>query len=248
MRLESEILNPKYQNSLLNTASGWNQYNQNYQNLFAFSATTNAVSNKLWSQVSQNLLDISSSTGLTKDYQGYGMESMLGWSLEAARRNMWQPSSQMHKDLANTYIDTTVKYGVTCCHHTCGNIVFNQWVIQMSSLDSNTLQQYAATMNSATNMGLVSQGNPSNPSSNSGQSSSKGQANSVNSPGATLSATKVDSSSSNSAGAGTGSSAHEISTVNPQNSSKSSGMPIYAIIGVIILLGIFGAGYFLKGR
>jgi cobaltochelatase CobN len=151
----------------------------------------------------------------------------------------------MLKDLANTYIETTVKYGVTCCHHTCGNIIFNQWVIQMSSLSASTLQQYANIMNGATNMGLEVKNNPSNSSSNSDQSSSnQGQSNNVNSPGETVSAATVESSSSNSAGAN----AHEISAVNSQKSSASSGMPIYAIIGVIFLLGIFGAGYYFKGK
>lgn len=244
LEIRSQILNPAYQNSLLNTASGWNEYVQNYQDLFAFSATTNAVSNNLWTQVSQNLLNIANS-GLSKDYQGYAMESMLGWTIEAAKRDMWQPSSQMLKDLANTNIETTVKYGVTCCHHTCGNLVFNQWVIKMSSLSPSTLQQYADTMNGATSMGLEVEGNPSDSSSDSEDSSNQDQSSNANSPGETVSAATVDSSSSDSAGASA--TAHEITPVNSQQSSQG-GMTLYAILGVLIILGLFGTGYYLKSK
>lgn len=244
LEVRSQILNPTYQNALLNTASGWNEYVQNYQDLFAFSATTDAVSNKLWTQVTQNLLDISSN-GLSKDYQAYAMGSMLGWTLEAAKRDMWQPSSQMLEDLANTYIETTLKYGVTCCHHTCGNLVFNQWVIKMSSLNPSTLQQYADTMNGATNMGLEVEGNPSDPSSNPWDSSNQDQSSNANSPGETVSAATADSSSSDSGGAsGT---AHEITPVNSKQSSQG-GMTLYAVLGVLIILGLFGTGYYLKSK
>lgn len=238
LEIRSQLLNPTYRDSLLNTPSGWIEYAERYENLFGMSSTTGSVSNQMWTQVSQNLLDLSSN-GLSSDYQGYAMGSMLGWAIEAARRDLWQPSQQMLTELANAYIETTVQYGVSCCHHTCGNLVFNQWVIQSSSLDSAALQQFANTMNSATSMGLKVGSTSNDPSSNPEDS------NDVNSPGETVSATTVDSSSSNGDKKGSSTSAHEVTIGDPQESSTSQ-MPIYAVLGVLLLIGLFGAGYYYK--
>ena len=261
LELNSQLLNPAYQNSLLGSASGWNEYQQNYADLFAFSATNpDSVSQSTWNQASQNLLDISSSTGLSKNYQGFAMESMLGWSLEAARRDLWQPSSQTLNQLIQTYMDTTVKYGVTCCHHTCANVEFNQWMIQQASLipsmSQSTIQQFANVMMSSTAMKLNVEGNSPNSNSGAGQSNSGKGSGSVGSTGsgagstgsaAATAATKVDSSSSAASTASGSNTAHEISTASSKGASGSSGVPALALVGVIFLVCLVGVGYF-RGR
>ena len=49
LQLNSQILNPAYKNSLLGSASGWNEYAARYADLFAFSATNpDSVSQNTW--------------------------------------------------------------------------------------------------------------------------------------------------------------------------------------------------------
>jgi cobaltochelatase CobN len=247
LELNSQLLNPAYQNSLLGTASGWNEYSQRYADLFAFSATNpDSISQSTWTQVSQNLLDLSKSTGLSKDYQGFAMQSMLGWSIEAARRGMWQPSSQMLQDLVNTYITETIKYGPVCCHHTCGALSLNNFVVVSSSLSSQQLQEFASVMQAATGMSVTvgSTGTPTQQAS-AASATSASDSSSASSAGDQPATDSGAQSSSESVSAGTDASAkaYEVSH-NSSSSSGPSNMPIVAIVGVLILVGLVGAGYF----
>ena len=258
LELNSQILNPAYKNSLLGSASGWNEYAARYADLFAFSATNpDSVSQNTWNQVSQNLVNLASSTGLSKDYQGFAMESMSAWALEAARRGLWKPSSSMLKQLIEIYMSPTVKYGVTCCHHTCGNPQFNQWIVKQASvmpgISKAMVQQFASVMASSVGMNLNVQG-----SSNTGTSNGQGQSQTgkgTSSVGASPSASSSSSASQAASKSGDQASASssnngkasEISVKSSQGASGSSGVPFAAIAGVLALLGLLGVGYF-KGR
>lgn len=138
LEVRSQLLNPKYMESLLNTTSGWFEYAKRYANLFGTEATTGIVSDSLWNLVSQNLLQLE----ITKDYEAFAMQDMLGWSLEAARRGMWNASPEMLQELSNKYVEMVARYGVVCCHHTCSNIVFNEWLANYATVDSDTMDKF----------------------------------------------------------------------------------------------------------
>ncbi|MBC7119473.1 MAG: cobaltochelatase subunit CobN [Methanobacteriaceae archaeon] len=66
----------------------------------------------------------------------YARTSIIARLLETARKGYWNPTTDTRTYLANEYINMVNQYGVACCHHTCGNIVFNQWLVSVSSLNS----------------------------------------------------------------------------------------------------------------
>ena len=138
LEVRSQLLNPKYMKSLLNTPNGWFEYAERYANLFGTEATTGTVSDDLWNIVSQNLLQLKTA----KDYEAFALQDMLGWSLEAARRDMWKASPEMLKELSTKYVEAVAQYGVICCHHTCSNIVFNEWAANYATVDSNTIDKF----------------------------------------------------------------------------------------------------------
>jgi len=294
LEIRSQLLNPAYMDSLLSNPSGWMEYAARYENLFGMDSTTNSVSNELWTQVAQNLLTTRFETSL--NYQGYAVQNMIAWTLEAARRDMWQPSSDLLESLANTYIQSTVQYGVTCCHHTCANISFNQWVVKMSSLSQSVLQQFSNTFSAATGQTIAIPDTTANPdvekssdSSDSSfqtrvemtvppveaeqteteqtttqqQSGDSEQPNTSQQPGSSQQSTTPgqDTGAGQSTSTGTtqpagqtgagqqtatGANAHEISTVD-QSTSAQSGMPFWALGGVILLIILIAAGYFREG-
>ncbi len=51
----------------------------------------------------------------------YAFQSMSARMLEAARKDYWHPTEEMKSVLAEQYEQSVEEYGVTCCHHTCGN-------------------------------------------------------------------------------------------------------------------------------
>ncbi len=237
------LLNPKYQDGLLNSGpSGWLEYAARIENLFAFNAINkniyggNLVSDSMWDQIAQTLL--SSKFNVDADYKAVSFQSMAGWLITAAYKGMWNADSKVITDLANKFIKST-EYGVTCCHHTCANVNFNNYLVSKSSLNVDQLQQYAEAMFLATGMSLTvgSTGNPPQSDQNSGSSSSQ-SSQSSSTPGESSGSAPAQPAGSS------GSKAHEITTENPGSSGSNTSTPSIAIIGVILLMCLVGVGYF----
>ncbi|HNS25432.1 MAG TPA: cobaltochelatase subunit CobN, partial [Methanobacteriaceae archaeon] len=247
LEIRSQLLNPTYQDSLLGTASGWIEYASRYENLFGMQATTGCVSNKMWTMAAQNLLN-DRFTPVT-DYQASATQSMIGWVIEAARRDMWQPDAQLLSTLKDKYIQSVNEYGVCCCHHTCGNLAFNQYILVGSSLGTAQLQQYSAVVQDATGE-LITNGTSGSTetSAQNGQTgpNSKNTRGDETSRGRVLlgdvSATQVTSTSEPQVSGGDGN-GYEVSMVSPQGSPQSN-MPLVALVGVLLLVGLVGLGYF----
>ena len=55
------------------------------------------------------------------DANPHALQSVTARMLEAIRKGYWDPSDDVKTALAETYQKSVEEYGVTCCHHTCGN-------------------------------------------------------------------------------------------------------------------------------
>ena len=169
---------------------------------------------------------------------------------------MWNPDAATLTKIIDQYIEATIKYGVTCCHHTCANIDFNQFLVMGSSLSREQLQQYADAYEGATGKTLEIPGTPGEqPEPNPGtvtpgtdvpggedreQNTNPDQG--TTSPGE-ASTVQAASTEAGQASDSNSQNTHEISEVSQQNSSQSN-TPLVAIIGVILLLCLVGVGYF----
>ena len=58
----------------------------------------------------------------------YARQSMTARMLEAARKDYWHPTEEMKRELVEQYEESVEEYGVTCCHHTCGNPLLNSYM------------------------------------------------------------------------------------------------------------------------
>jgi cobaltochelatase CobN len=259
--VRTRLLNPKWKEGMLNEGySGANEISKEIGYMFAWNAVTpDAVKDWMWQQMAQNYAFDSNVRNQMLQANPYAYTSMLGWMLEANRRNMWSADKATLTELANQYINYANQYGVTCCHHTCANIDFSNFVVMSSSLSTAQLKQFADMMNKATSQTLTvdSKGaNSQNENSGKGQSSTGKSSGSIGSSGsgvgsvgavAVTTATKSASSSSNSASVASGSkNTYEVSKANSSSASGSSGVPIWAIVGVISILCLLGVGYFKK--
>ena len=85
----------------------------------------------------------------------YEYQSMTGRLLETARKGNWNPSEETLNSLVKEYTETVVENGVTCCHHTCGNPLLDDFVQGIMSVpgvvDERTAMQYKRIMEEATN-------------------------------------------------------------------------------------------------
>ena len=252
LEIRSQLLNPKYMDSLLSSPSGWMEYASRYKNAFAIAVTSNSISQQLWTQMAENLL--TPRFGAPGTYGAFALQSMIGWVLEANRRGIWTPSdSGLVTNLVDRYIGIANQYGVVCCHHTCGNIVFNQWLVSVSSLNSAALQRFSGVFAAATGAEITV---PGVGQSKGGTSGSTGQQGAT--PGYTGSQGQSSSGMGGTVAAsagytgGGGASAGRPGRVFEVSASLSGGsgsqMPFYALLGVIGIVLLIGAGYFLKGH
>lgn len=257
LEVRSQLLNPRYMDSLLSSPSGWLEYASRYKNVFGVAVTTGAVSNELWKQLAVNLL--SDRFRASRDYEAVATQSMIAWVLEAARRNIWNADKAVLRDLANRYIELAGQYGVVCCHHTCANIVFNNWVVKVSSVNQASLKRFASALAAATgaSVNVPQEGGSGNPghsgSDSNGESAGMtGQKPSGSSgescSGSSGSAAESQSSATNGEtekGAESGK-AYEVSA-STQSGSSETQVPLYALLGVVALVFLVGFGYW-RGR
>ncbi|OPY21449.1 MAG: cobaltochelatase subunit CobN [Methanobacterium sp. PtaU1.Bin097] len=256
--IRTRILNPKWIEGMLKEGfSGANEISHEIGHLFAWNAVTpNAVSDWTWQLIAETYILDPKVSSQFMQANPYAYASTAAWALEAVRRGMWNPDVATLTKIIDQYIETTIKYGVTCCHHTCANIDFNQFLVMGSSLSREQLQQYADAYEGATGKTLEIPGNPGeqpepNPGTvtpgtdvpggeNNEQSTNPNQGTTSPGEASTVQAASTEAGQASDSGS---ENAHEISEVSQQNSSQSN-TPLVAIIGVILLLCLVGVGYF----
>lgn len=247
--IRTRLLNPKWAEGMLkNGFSGAHEINDNVENMFRWNAIQpDSVNDWMWQQVVEKyVFDVNMRNQLIQA-NPHAFKSLAAWALEAARRGMWNPSAATLTQLKDLYIKANIKYGVTCCHHTCANMDFNQFVVMGSSLSMAQLQQFADIIQKATGKAVTvgSQGTPPKP--NSGSVSTSGQSDSSAGEDAASGKQNQEQSVSQSEVSQSPSSegsqkAYEV-TKGSQGSGQSS-TPTAAIVGVILLICLVGVGYF----
>ncbi|KZX15722.1 aerobic cobaltochelatase subunit CobN [Methanobrevibacter cuticularis] len=264
--IRSMVMNPLYRDALLKTAAGWLAYADKYEYIFGFETVANGqnggslISNTLWEGLAANLLG--SAFTIDADYKSFSFQSMSGWVLVAAQKGMWKGDPKILQALADKYLNAAIQYGVACCHHTCANLDFNKWVLQISSLSADKKEQYSDILQKATLGAKVysrdSAGTNGNPGQSNSQGSSQSSKNSQDSSelsgevgevGETGKSSEIKSEAS-SASSESGSSAdqgdsksYEVSESQSSNSSEDSSISAAFIVAVIALIALFAVGY-----
>jgi len=146
--IDGRLLNPKFVEAMLKEGyAGSQTLAKWFGNTFLVDATLGAISDKTWSALANTYFF--DQTVVSK-LDPYALQSMIGYSLEVARKGLWQASEEELTKLSNVYMQTMVDYGVCCCHHTCKNIVMNEWLAQFSTLDDSIRKQFQETLAEAT--------------------------------------------------------------------------------------------------
>jgi cobaltochelatase CobN len=204
----------------------------------------------MWNQIVDTYYKDKNNLGVDKFLENgnndYAKISMSGTLLTAAYNGQWKASKADLQIVANSLAQMVVAHGVACCDCSCGNIAMLKWATQFVNPDmlaQFNQQLYSATQNSA--FGATSQEPISSQESSaqgqtdqSSSSSTQGQTSSSAGPEDNTGKSTSDQASSDNG------KAYEINPQNKQNSSSQTGMPIYAIIGVIVVVGLLGWGYF----
>lgn len=174
----------------------------------------------------------------------YAMISISGTLLTMAYEGYWNADQATLKLVANTWSKMIAQNGVACCDCSCGNLAMIQWATQYINPDilaKFNAQMYSATMNPSF---APNQVNPQNPSSNPSQGSASGKQVSAASSNNPSSGDNQQQSKAGQSPGDQGQQAYEVSKADSSSSSSQTGMPIAAIVGVVLLIGLVGVGYF----
>ncbi|WP_244602146.1 cobaltochelatase subunit CobN [Methanococcoides methylutens] len=84
----------------------------------------------------------------------YQYQSITARMLETIRKDYWDASEEVKQSLVKEYVESVVNDGVTCCHHTCGNALLDEYVQGIMSVpgvvDQETIDEYNRLMEEAT--------------------------------------------------------------------------------------------------
>lgn len=185
------------------------------------------ISNSLINSVVDTLLNTFTGNGMSDAYSGI---SSMGWMIELQRHGLAEISSEKMSEMANKVVQYVNAYGVACCHHTCANLNFNDFVLQVSTLSAAEKQKYIDTVEQATKQKLnykvqgateqSSNDDVSTDSSGSSDDSSSGESTSSGADSSTGASSNVGDSSSGSSGSTGVSSDSGKGSTNAQGSTE----------------------------
>ncbi|WP_255772533.1 cobaltochelatase subunit CobN [Methanothermobacter sp. K4] len=264
--MASRYYNPEWIRGMMNEGySGARYMSRKFiSNLWGWQVTRpGSVSEWMWETAYDVYIRDKYGVGVSKwlstGDRAYAMISITGTMLTAIHSGYWHADEKTVRDIASRWASSIAEYGVACCDCSCGNIAMMEWAMQYLNPDLLARVKsrlYAATMNAA----FAPAENPSgggehgstpgsNPQTdNSGSSVSENSVTQPEGPGAHGESQDAgsgsDESSPGSEGSGKSYEIHERGT----RSYQATGLPLYAILGVLVLVALVGAGYFMGLR
>ncbi len=116
------------------------------ENLWGWEALdSELISDDVWDKVYATYMGDSELSEWIKDNNAYEYQAMTARLLETVRKGNWEPSEEVLNSLVKEYAESVVEDGVTCCHHTCGNPLLDEYVQGVMSVPGVVDEQTAAT-------------------------------------------------------------------------------------------------------
>ncbi|MHC1630870.1 MAG: cobaltochelatase subunit CobN [Methanotrichaceae archaeon] len=233
--LRTRYYNPKWIRGMQSQGySGAREMDKFTENLWGWDVTVpDLVTETMWNEAYDVYVNDKYDMGLKEFFDEnnpYAFQVMSARMLETSRKGYWHPTEEMKKNLAEQFEQSEQNYGVTCCHHTCGNILLRQY---MEGLVTGS----ESAKSSSTSKGG---GHTKHPYTR--ESSSAGTSNQTLSSGVGTNAVKKPIESGSIQSEVTG---HVMEEVNKETSSipSISGAPLLGIILVLFILAVIGMGF-----
>lgn len=118
--------------------------------------TPETVSDADWNEVYDTYVMDSKNLGMKEffDENSYSYQSITAQLIEVNRKGYWDASDEVIQNLVKEYTESVVEDGVTCCHHTCGNPLLDEYIQGVMSVpgvvDEQTAEEYKEIMEEAT--------------------------------------------------------------------------------------------------
>jgi cobaltochelatase CobN len=131
--LRTRYYNPQWMKGMMEQGySGAREMDRFAEYLWGWETTVpDLVSENTWSEVQEIYIDDKYQMGLKEFFDEnnpWASQALSGRLLETARKDRWHPSEEIRQELVERYEQSVQDYGVTCCHHTCGNLALQEYM------------------------------------------------------------------------------------------------------------------------
>jgi cobaltochelatase CobN len=158
IELRARYFNPKWIEGMMEyDYAGAREFMKFTEYMWGWDATTpELVKDSDWNEIYNIYINDKYDLGLDEFFKNenpYQYQSMVSRMLETARKDYWDASDEVLQNLVKEYVESVVKDGVTCCHHTCGNPLLNEYISGMLSvpgLSAEDIEKYRHLMDEAT--------------------------------------------------------------------------------------------------
>jgi cobaltochelatase CobN len=133
------------------------------ENLWGWEAlNSDLISDDVWNSVYDTYMNNAELSSWMQENNPYAYQSMLARMTETIRKESWDASNEALNDLVSQQIKSVNENGATCCHHTCGNLLNQEFIsgiaqalVDAGELTQAELDKYLAIMKEATTSSVV---------------------------------------------------------------------------------------------
>jgi len=131
--LRARYYNPQWIKGMMEQGySGAREMDKFVENLWGWEAMLpDMVSEAVWNEVHDVYVRDKYDLGMKQFFDQnnpWASQALEGRMLETARKCRWHPDQATKADLVREYQRSVKDFGVTCCHHTCGNLLLNEYM------------------------------------------------------------------------------------------------------------------------
>jgi cobaltochelatase CobN len=125
--------------------------------MWGWEATTpDLVTDSDWEKMYETYVLDSQNIGVDQFLKenAYQYQSVTARMIETIRKDSWDASDEVLQNLVKEYVESVAENGVTCCHHTCGNPLLDEYIQGVMTttgvVDTATAAEYKRLMQEAT--------------------------------------------------------------------------------------------------
>lgn len=252
--LRSRYLNPEWIGGMMDQGFDGARYMEAFvENMWIWDvAVPDLITEEMWNSVYETYAKDQYDLGL-KDFfsahNPYVYQSITARMLDAARTGYWSPHAEVLQHLAQEFQQSVELHGVTCCHHTCGNLQLDAYIqsrIPAPQAPDSSGSSDDTSRRTGKSPSSYSSASSALPTFTPIPSGTGGQA--INTTDASGVGKVVDKVAGDMAKAAQDVTGHVMREVQDAAANPTTSTPIIPIILVLLVISAISAGFWLKRR
>ncbi len=159
--LMTRYFNPRWTTGMMeHDYTGANNMNEFVERFWRWNVEVpDLVTDDMWNQTYNTYVQDPEMQNFFDSNNPYAYQSITARMLEATRKldaegnPYWDASDEVIQDLVKEYVESVVENGVTCCHHTCGNPLLDEYVqglLSVAGVSEQDADMYRRMMDETT--------------------------------------------------------------------------------------------------